>query len=218
MMFQADLPLGGESGIIGNSVALRKRSGRVDWVRSAHLRVDLTFRDIPRPVSAIGFVPHIWAWWCKTVHSGAVRCIWIRFAHPRIRLHQVAWGCTGLHGVAQDSGCPTTFFPLAASRIDACWSATPQAGRAKTRAPSTTPQSCAIWTTIAHDDCVSASKTRKINPDSRKSFCALCATLMRAAQMAEEGDRAQPRQACQAGPSAERQGDRGGGGQRCDQR
>ncbi len=112
MMFRTDLPLGGESGIIGNSVALRKRSGRVDWVRSAHLRVDLTFRDIPRPVSAIGFVPHIWAWWCKTVHSGAVRCIWIRFAHPRIRLHQVAWGCTGLHGVAQDSGCPTTFFRL----------------------------------------------------------------------------------------------------------
>src|SRR5688500_6687117 len=93
---------------------------------------------------------------------------WVRFAHRRIRLHEVAWGCTRLHGVAR-TYVVRCALPLAASRIDAYWSAKPQAGRrAKTRAPSTTPQSCAIWTTIAHDRALFPRKTRQKIPDSRK--------------------------------------------------
>src|SRR5688500_19986566 len=90
----------------------------------------------------------------------------------------VAPGCTGLHHVAPR--CTTLHglrvvkeHSLAASRVDTCWSATPQAGRrAKTCAPSTTPQSCAMWTTIAHDRAENPRKTHQKIPDSHNSSCA----------------------------------------------
>src|SRR5688500_12417004 len=92
----------------------------------------------------------------------------------------VAPGRTGLHQVAGVclSSCQRTpacgFAEHRVPGIDARWSAKPQAARrAENSAPSTTPQSCAIWTTIAHDRAPLPRKARQIIPDSHNSFCAL---------------------------------------------
>src|SRR5688500_15714497 len=130
-------------------------------------------RGRTRKLQGIGFVLRIRAHVmtfpdirCNSVHSGAFGFVLRIRRSGCTRLHGVAPGCTGLHPVAR-LRLSEHALPLAASRIDAGWSATPQAARhAKNSAPSTTPQSCAIWTTIAHDCARFPRKTHEKIPDS----------------------------------------------------
>jgi len=147
-------------------------AARVNWVRFALSRIDLTFRDISR---------HCGAFWCILVHFSAFGFVLHVSLDPRDltapRLGRsaaeergffdrrelgsfctladfVAPRCTRLHW---DAPC-CTHFELSKS-IAACGlaarhdrTAKPQAERrVKNSAPSPTPQSCAIRTTIAHD-------------------------------------------------------------------
>src|SRR5688572_13931853 len=90
MMFRTDLPFGGESGIIGNSVALRKRGGR--WIGFV-----LRFR---------ARVVQNGAFWCSSVHLGS----FCASANPVAR--GCVDGCTGLHPVAPTSVSSRTRFRL----------------------------------------------------------------------------------------------------------
>src|SRR5688500_10366079 len=132
-----------------------------NWVRSALSRLHLTFRDVPRHFATrvrnqMGSFCAFANGWGKTVHLGAFRGIWVRFAHPRNWLHEVAWGCTGTPVVRPHSS--------ACGVADRCVLIRDAAsGKARENsAPSTTPRSCAIVTTIAHDKIANPRKAPEI--------------------------------------------------------
>jgi hypothetical protein len=128
-----------------------QRTVGAKWVRFAHSRASGAKRCILVHFGAFGFVLRIRESCCTTSHG-------------------VAPGCMGLH----EPSFSDALFRVCGFADRRVLVREAASGKARAiRAPSPTPQSCAIVTTIAHDRADFPRKTNQKIPDSRNSFCAL---------------------------------------------